>query len=204
MMEELRRASISTRFPGVRIHESAYIDDPVEIGAGTAIWHFSHVLANVKIGRDCMLGQNLVVGPEVSIGDRCKLQFSILIPKGVTLEDGVFCGASCVFTNVVNPRAEIERKSEFRSTLVKSGASIGGNATIICGHVLGEYCFVAAGAVVTKDVPAFAFVAGYPARRIGWMSRAGGKLGPDLVCPLTGQRYRLVNANHLEEIDLDS
>ena len=137
-----------------------------------------------------MFGQNVVIGPNVVIGNHCKIQNNVSVYKGVTLEDGVFCGPSCVFTNVNNPRAEIERKSEFRLTLVKRGATIGANATIVCGHVLGEYSFIAAGSVVTRDVPAFALMAGVPARRIGWMGHHGEKLGPDLVCPATGRRYR--------------
>ena len=177
------RQSAAARFPRARIHESAYVDDGVEIGDNTSIWHFSHILGSVKIGPDCVIGQNVVIGPNVAIGKHCKIQNNVSIYKGVTLEDGVFCGPSCVFTNVNNPRAEIERKSEFRPTLVKRGATIGANATIVCGHVLGEYSFIAAGSVVTRDVPAFALMAGVPARRIGWMGRHGEKLGPDLVCP---------------------
>ena len=160
----------------VFIHESSYIDENVVIGEGTKIWHFSHVLSNCAIGKDCSLGQNVVVGPNVSIGDNVKLQNNVSVYEGVTLEDGVFCGPSCVFTNVNNPRSEIIRKDEYRKTIVKRGASIGANATIICGHDLGEYSFIAAGAVVTKEVPAYALMAGTPARRIGWMSKSGGKL----------------------------
>lgn len=186
-------------FAGVHIHESAYVDSPVEIGAGTKIWHFSHVLPNTKIGQGCVIGQNCVLGPDVTVGDQCKIQNNVSLYKGVILEDGVFCGPSCVFTNVNNPRAEIERKSEYRTTLVKRGTTIGANATIVCGHTLGEYCFIAAGAVVATDVPAFALMAGVPAKRIGWMSRAGGKLGKDLVCPLDGTRY-LERNGALEEI----
>jgi predicted dehydrogenase/acetyltransferase-like isoleucine patch superfamily enzyme len=185
---------------GVVIHESAYVDDRVSIGAGTKIWHFSHVLGDVTIGRNCNLGQNVVVGPKVTVGDGVKIQNNVSIYEGVTLEDGVFCGPSCVFTNVNNPRAEIARKSEYRKTRVKRGASIGANATIVCGHDLGAYSFVAAGAVVASDVPDFALVAGVPARRIGWMSHAGARLGPDLTCPETGRRYRETGPNTLEEI----
>lgn len=170
-------------------HESACIDPACEIGAGTKIWHFSHVCAGSKIGRDCVIGQNVMIGPGAVIGDRCKIQNNVSIYSGVKLEDGVFCGPSCVFTNVINPRAEIERKDEFRPTLVGRGATIGANATIVCGHTLGAYSFVGAGAVVTRDVPAHALVAGSPARQIGWMSRAGYRLGADLVCPRTGDRY---------------
>ena len=173
------------------VHESAYVDEPSTIGAGTKIWHFSHVLPNTTIGEDCVLGQNVVAGPNVTIGNNCKIQNNVSVYKGVTLEDGVFCGPSCVFTNVNNPRAEIERKDEFRETLVKRGATIGANATIVCGATLGEYCFIAAGAVVASDVPAHALMAGVPAKRIGWMSDAGGKLGDDLVCPIDGTRYQL-------------
>jgi len=186
---------------GVTIHESAYVDEPCTIGAGTKIWHFAHVLANTSIGEGCVLGQNVVVGPDVSIANKVKIQNNVSIYKGVTLEDGVFCGPSCVFTNVNNPRAEIERKDEFRKTLVKRGATIGANATIVCGHTLGAYCFIAAGAVVTGDVPDYALMAGVPAKRIGWMSRAGVKLGDDLVCPQDGTRYRLGVDGLLELID---
>ncbi|HEY1259705.1 MAG TPA: Gfo/Idh/MocA family oxidoreductase [Stellaceae bacterium] len=184
----------------VQIHETAVVDEPCEIGAGTRIWHFSHILAHTRIGRDCTLGQNVMVGPDVTVGNHCKIQNSVSIYKGVTLEDDVFCGPSCVFTNVMNPRAAIERKDEFRPTLVKRGATIGANATIVCGHTLGEYSYVAAGAVVTRDVPAFALVAGVPARRIGWTSHDGERLGDDLVCPRSGRRYREVGADQLEEV----
>lgn len=186
---------------GVRVHESAYIDDPeMPIGAGTRIWHFAHILTGVEIGSGCSFGQNVVVGPNVKIGANCKVQNNVSLYEGVTLEDGVFCGPSCVFTNVNNPRSEIVRKSEFRKTVVKRGASIGANATIVCGHDLGEYCFIAAGAVVTKHVPAYALMAGVPAEQIGWMSRAGHKLGPDLVCPETGERYKETADGRLEPV----
>jgi predicted dehydrogenase/acetyltransferase-like isoleucine patch superfamily enzyme len=187
-------------FPGVQIHESAFVDEPCEIGAGTRIWHFAHILPRTRIGRDCSLGQNVMVGPEVTVGDGCKIQNNVSLYQGVRLEDGVFCGPSCVFTNVNNPRAEVERKDEFRPTLVRRGATIGANATIVCGHTVGEYAFIAAGAVVTQDVPAFALMAGVPARRLGWMSHAGEKLGPDLVCPRSGRRYREAGPDRIEEI----
>jgi UDP-2-acetamido-3-amino-2,3-dideoxy-glucuronate N-acetyltransferase len=189
---------VDARFPGVRIHESVYVDDDVMIGIGTTIWHFSHVLADVSIGRDCSVGQNVMIGPRVSVGNGCKIQNNVSIYEGVTLEDYVFCGPSCVFTNVTNPRAHVSRRSEFRQTLVKRGATIGANATVVCGHTLGAYSFIAAGAVVTKDVPDYALMAGVPARRIGWMSVAGEKLGPDLVCPRDGSRYRETSAGQLE------
>lgn len=187
-------------FKGAFVHESSYVDDNVVIGSGTKIWHFSHILSNCEIGEDCSLGQNVVVGPNVTVGNRVKIQNNVSVYEGVTLEDGVFCGPSCVFTNVNNPRSEIVRKDEYRRTVVRRGASIGANATIICGHDLGEYCFIAAGAVVTKEVPAFALMAGTPAKRIGWMSKAGGRLGEDLVCPIDGVAYRKTADDKLEEI----
>jgi UDP-2-acetamido-3-amino-2,3-dideoxy-glucuronate N-acetyltransferase len=185
----------------VFVHESAYVDIPNDIGAGTKIWHFSHIFPNCVIGENCVIGQNVAIGPEVRIGKRCKIQNNVSLYKGVELEDGVFCGPSCVFTNVNNPRAEIERKHEFRRTLVKRGATIGANATVVCGNTLGAYCFIGAGAVVTEDVPDFALMAGVPAKRIGWISRAGLKLGPDLVCPLDGTRYRETQNGRLEALD---
>ena len=191
---------MSENYKDVFVHESSYVDNNVTIGRGTKIWHFSHILTNCEIGHDSSLGQNVVVGPNVVIGSRVKIQNNVSVYEGVTLEDGVFCGPSCVFTNVNNPRSEILRKDEYRKTIVRRGASIGANATIICGHDLGEYCFIAAGAVVTKEVPAYALMAGTPARRIGWMSKAGGRLGEDLVCPIEGTAYRLATPNKLEEI----
>ena len=182
------------------VHESSYVDDNVTVGSGTKVWHFSHILNNCDIGEDCSLGQNVVIGPNVVVGNRVKIQNNVSVYEGVTLEDGVFCGPSCVFTNVNNPRSEIVRKDEYRKTIVKRGASIGANATIICGHDLGEYCFVAAGAVVTKPVPAYALMAGTPARRIGWISKAGGRLGEDFICPIDGTAYRLVTPQKIEEI----
>ena len=185
---------------GVHVDESAIVDDKVSIGAQSKIWHFSHVLGEVSIGERCNIGQNVVIGPRVSVGNDVKIQNNVSVYEGVVLEDGVFCGPSCVFTNVNNPRAEIVRKSQYRKTYVRRGASIGANATIVCGHELGAYCFTAAGAVVAKDVPPFALMAGVPARRIGWMSHAGVRLGPDLVCPETGRRYRETGPDTLEEI----
>ncbi len=181
-------------------HPLAAIDEGCEIGRGTRIWHFSHILRNSRIGEDCIIGQNVMVGPGVTIGNRCKLQNNVSVYPGVTLEDGVFCGPSCVFTNVLHPRAEIERKDEFLPTLVKRGSTIGANATIVCGVTLGQYSFIAAGAVVTKDVVPFALMAGTPARRIGWVSHAGESLDKNLVCPREGRRYRLVAREQLEEI----
>lgn len=171
------------------VHESSYVDEGATIGAGTKVWHFSHILPGSRIGKNCSIGQNVMIGPDVPVGDNCKIQNNVSLYKGAELEDGVFCGPSCVFTNVINPRAEVERKSEFRRTRVRRGATIGANATIICGNELGEYCLIAAGAVVTKDVPPHALMAGVPARRIGWVSRAGEILDASLVCPRSGERY---------------
>lgn len=188
----------STAFPGVFVHESSYIDSGCVIGPGTKIWHFSHILEGSQIGADCTIGQNVMIGPGVTIEDRCKIQNNVSIYQGVALKEGVFCGPSCVFTNVINPRAGIVRKDEFRDTLVGKGASIGANATIVCGNQLGEYCFVAAGAVVTRDVPSYALVAGVPARQIGWMSPAGERLGESMVCPRTGKRFEERNGVLME------
>ncbi len=174
----------------MKVHESAYVDDGCAIGEGTRIWHFCHVISGTSIGRNCSLGQNVMAGPDVIIGDNCKIQNNVSIYKGVTLEQGVFCGPSCVFTNVLTPRAEVERKDEYAPTLVRRGATIGANATIVCGHTLGCYCTIGAGSVVTKDVPDHALMVGVPARRVGWVSRSGDILGKDLVCPRTRERYR--------------
>src|SRR5690242_21672957 len=181
-------------------HESSYIDAGAVVGAGSKIWHFSHVMTGAVIGEGCNLGQNVVVMGGTRLGNNVKVQNNVSIYEGVVLEDDVFCGPSCVFTNVNNPRAHVSRKSEFRSTLVRRGATIGANATVVCGHTVGAFAFIAAGAVVTQDVPAFALMAGVPARRIGWMSHAGEKLGPDLVCPRSGRRYREAGPDRIEEI----
>ncbi|MCB1537869.1 MAG: N-acetyltransferase [Rhodospirillales bacterium] len=173
----------------VFVHESAYVDDGATIGAGSKIWHFAHILPDTVIGAGCVVGQNAMVGPDVRVGDGCKIQNNVSLYKGVTLEEDVFCGPSCVFTNVLNPRANVQRKDEFRPTLVRRGATIGANATIVCGHTLGAYCMIGAGAVVTCDVPDHALMVGVPARRRGWVSHAGEILGPDLVCPREGRRY---------------
>ena len=186
------------RFPGVLIHESAFIDAGVAIGTGTRVWHFVHVLGEVAIGRDCVLGQNVMVGPRVRVGNGCKIQNNVALYEGVELADDVFCGPSCVFTNVSTPRAFLNRKSEFRPTPVGRGASIGANVTIVCGNSVGAYSLIGAGAVVTRDVPDFALMAGVPARRVGWVSHAGERLGSDLVCPREGRRYRLAAPERLE------
>lgn len=191
----------AANFKNVMIHETATVDDPAEIGEGTKIWHYSHILSGSKIGKDCIIGQNVMIGPDVTVGNHCKIQNNVSLYTGVTLEDGVFCGPSCVFTNVKTPRAEIERKNEFLPTLAKRGATIGANATILCGTTLGEYCFIAAGAVVTKDVPPHALMAGVPATRIGWVSHAGEVLDSDLVCPREGRRYREEGPDKLVALD---
>ena len=157
-------------------HSSSIVDDNCDIGAGTKIWHFCHILAGVKIGENCTFGQNVSVGPDVVIGNNCKIQNNVSVYKSVTLEDDVFCGPSCVFTNVYNPRAFVERKNEFLPTLVRKGATIGANATIVCGVTIGKYALVGAGAVVKGDISDHALVVGVPARQIGWVCRCGEKL----------------------------
>ena len=171
------------------IHWTAIVDDNVRIGQGTKIWHFTHILSGTQIGMDCSIGQNVAIGPDVSVGNGCKIQNNVSVYKGVTLEDDVFCGPSMVFTNVINPRAHIRRMDEARPTLVRRGASIGANATIVCGVTIGRFAFVGAGAVVTCDVADHALVFGNPARQRGWVCECGGKLNPTLVCPGCGRCY---------------
>lgn len=176
------------------VHESSYIDDNVEIGEGTKIWHFSHILSNTKIGKNCRIGQNVMIGPNVKIGNNVKIQNNVSVYEGVEIEDDVFCGPSMVFTNVINPRAFIERKHEFKKTLVKRGATIGANATIVCGVTIGEYAFIGAGAVVTKDVLPYALVIGVPARQIGWVCQCGVRLefnDNKSTCKACGKNYKL-------------
>lgn len=172
-------------------HPTAVIDDGVSVGAGTKVWHFAHILGGSKVGERCVISQNVMIGPNVTVGNGCKIQNNVSLYEGVTLEDDVFCGPSMVFTNVMFPRAHVNRRAEFLPTLVRTGASIGANATIICGNTIGQYAMIGAGAVVTRDVGDFALIVGAPARRIGWVSRAGDRLKSDLVCPRTGERYRI-------------
>jgi UDP-2-acetamido-3-amino-2,3-dideoxy-glucuronate N-acetyltransferase len=180
----------------VSIHSSAIVDEGAQIGDGSRVWHFAHVCAGAKIGDGVSLGQNVFVGNRVIIGDRCKVQNNVSVYDNVTLEEGVFCGPSMVFTNVYNPRSLIERKDEYRDTLVKKGATLGANCTVVCGVTIGEYAFVGAGAVINKDVPAYALMVGVPARQIGWMSEFGEQLNLQegcAVCSHTGSTYTLVD-----------
>ncbi|GBD32876.1 MAG: N-acetyltransferase [Gemmatimonadales bacterium] len=175
------------------VHESAYVDEGAVIGKGTKIWHFCHIMPGAVIGEGCTLGQNVVVMPGTRIGNNVKIQNNVSIYEGVILEDDVFCGPSCVFTNVLNPRAHVSRRGEFMKTLVKKGATIGANATIVCGVTLGEYSFIGAGAVVTSDVPPYALMVGVPARRVGWMCRCGERLLFDqgfARCKRCGSEYQ--------------
>lgn len=178
-------------------HPTAVIDEGCIIGEGTKIWHFSHVMSGCTIGRNCNIGQNVVISPEVILGNNVKVQNNVSIYTGVVCEDDVFLGPSMVFTNVTNPRSAVNRRGQYARTVVKRGASIGANATIVCGHDIGEFAFIGAGAVVTKHVPAYALVVGNPARQTGWMSEFGHKLNfnPEglAVCPESGERYRLAN-----------
>lgn len=181
----------------VFVHESSYVDDGCRIGTGTKIWHFSHIMSGCTVGEGCNIGQNVVISPDVVLGNNCKIQNNVSVYTGVRCEDDVFLGPSMVFTNVINPRSAVSRKSEYRETIIRQGASVGANATIVCGHTLGAYCLIGAGAVVTKDVPDYALMVGNPARRIGWVSRNGEKLHFDekglAICPATGEHYQLEN-----------
>lgn len=178
-------------------HETATIDEGCSIGSGTKIWHYSHIMSGCRIGEKCNIGQNVVISPEVVLGNNVKIQNNVSVYTGVTCDDDVFLGPSCVFTNVINPRSAVNRKSEYAKTHVGRGATIGANATIVCGHDIGEYAFIGAGAVVTKTVPPYALMVGNPARHTGWMSEYGCKLKFDAdgfaVCPQSGDKYQLKN-----------
>ena len=187
---------MATNQPGYFAHPSSYIDQPCRIGSGTRIWHFSHIMEGAEIGHDCNIGQNVFIAGGVVIGNNVKIQNNVSLYAGVELEDDVFCGPSCVFTNVINPRSQILRRHEYMRTLVRRGATIGANATIVCGVTVGRYAFVAAGAVIRLDIPDYALMMGVPARQKGWMSRHGHRLqkeSPDgsLICPESGWRYRI-------------
>ena len=188
------------------VHSSSFVDSPCDIGEGTKIWHFCHIMAHAKIGSGCVLGQNVNIASFVIIGNNVRIQNNVSIYTGVEIEDDVFCGPSCVFTNVLNPRSQISRKDEYRRTLVRRGATIGANATIICGITIGRYAFIGAGAVVRTDVPDYALMLGVPAVQKGWMSRHGHQLVPqnssgDYICPETNWRYREVDAGILRCLD---
>lgn len=192
---------------GVRVHESAYIDKPATIGKGTSIWHYCHISKGVKIGENCVFGQNVFVADNVKIGNRVKVQNNVAIYTGCELEDEVFLGPSCVLTNVTNPRSQVNRQSLYEKTLFRRGSTIGANATLVCGIILGRYAFIGAGAVVTKDVPDYALIVGNPGKQKGWMSRHGHPLkDPDsdgvMTCPETGFRYQLKDKK-LRCLDLD-
>ena len=178
-------------------HESAYVDDGCVIGAGTKIWHFSHIMSNCVIGESCNIGQNVVISPDVKLGRNVKIQNNVSVYTGVICEDDVFLGPSMVFTNVINPRSAVSRKDEYRPTILRRGASIGANATIVCGNEIGEYALIGAGSVITKPVPAYALVVGNPARQIGWVSEYGHRLNFKsngiAICPETNQEYKLEN-----------
>jgi len=178
------------------LHESSYVDEGCSIGKGSKIWHYSHILKGSKIGKNVSIGQNVVVGPNGLVGDNVKIQNNVSVYEGVVLEDDVFCGPSCVFTNVVNPRSAIPRKNEFKSTVVQKGATLGANATIVCGNTIGRYAFIGAGSVVTGDVPDYALVFGNPAKCIGWMCECGEKLEEtetEIACRVCGNHYALIN-----------
>lgn len=186
------------------VHESSYVDEGCTIGEGTKIWHFSHIMQGCTIGKKCNIGQNVVISPQVVLGNGVKIQNNVSVYTGVICEDGVFLGPSCVFTNVINPRAFIERKNEYRKTVIREGASVGANATIVCGHDIGKYAFVGAGSVVTKDVPDYAMVYGSPARIRGYVCRCGEKLNFEedaAVCPACARKYRKNKNSEVEEID---
>ena len=185
-------------------HETAIIDPGCEIGEGTKIWHFSHIMADCKIGKNCNIGQNCVVSPEVVLGENVKIQNNVSVYTGVTCEDDVFLGPSMVFTNVINPRSNVNRRGQYTKTNVKRGVSIGANATIVCGHDIGQFAFIGAGAVVTKEVPAYALLVGNPAKQLGWMSEFGHRLNFDeqgvAICPESNEKYHLIDSKTVRKI----
>ncbi|MDM8531591.1 DapH/DapD/GlmU-related protein [Anaerolineales bacterium HSG25] len=190
------------------VHESAYIDQPCQIGTGTRIWHFSHIMKNAIIGQNCNFGQNVLVASNVIIGNNVKVQNNVSIYEGCIIEDDVFCGPSCVFTNVNNPRSQINRRSAYETTKIRRGATLGANCTIVCGSTVGRYAFVAAGAVITKDVPDYALMMGVPSRQVGWMSRHGHRLSNSnnegiMICPESNYRYQEIESGLLRCLDLD-
>jgi UDP-2-acetamido-3-amino-2,3-dideoxy-glucuronate N-acetyltransferase len=199
---------INRKMAGYFVHETAFVDEPCEIGEGTKIWHFSHIMKNARIGKNCIFGQNVCIASDVVIGNNVKVQNNVSIYTGTIVEDDVFLGPSCVLTNVTNPRSQIIRHSLYEKTVLRRGATVGANATIVCGIELGRYCFVAAGAVVAKDVPDYALMMGVPARQVGWISRHGIRLSkPDsngvMICPESGYRYKEVETGVLKCLDLD-
>ncbi len=190
------------------VHKSAYVDEPVEIGEGTKVWHFAHVMSGAKIGKKCILGQNVLVANDVVIGNNVKVQNNVAVYTGTVVEDDVFLGPSCVLTNVTNPRSQVVRRGLYEKTLIRRGATVGANATIVCGIEIGRYAFIAAGAVIAKDVSDYALMVGVPAKQMGWMSRHGHRLGnPDsegvMTCPESGLRYKEVEPGVLRCLDLD-
>ena len=190
---------------GVKIHESAIVDDGAQIGKGSRVWHFVHICSGARIGENCSFGQNVFVGNDVTIGNNCKIQNNVSVYDAVVLEDDVFCGPSMVFTNVYNPRSAVIRKDEYRKTLVRRGATLGANSTLVCGITIGRYAFVGAGALINNDVPDFALVVGIPGRQIGWMSRFGEQLNlplegsGEVICEHAGERYKLIDGRVILE-----
>ncbi len=191
--------SRSSQIPEVFIHESSYVDEPCQIGKGTKIWHFSHIMKNSIIGERCNIGQNVVISPDVVLGNNVKIQNNVSVYTGVICEDDVFLGPSMVFTNVINPRSAVNRKDEYRKTVVRKGVSIGANATIVCGNSIGEFAFIGAGSVVTKEVKPYSLMYGNPARQQGWICECGTKLNTDLNCLQCGLRYEM-NAEQLIKV----